>query len=158
MAATVKARIRESWGENKPVSGEYDPSLAARCDNGTFVGVRKDSLLAFRGIPFARPPVGELRWKKPQPAPEGTGVFEAFYNGRSPVQTEWPSERASYYPQGEDCLYLNVWTGAEKQPAGKTVMVFIHGGSYGWGGTADPLYDGETLARAHPEIVLVTIT
>ena len=157
MPVNTKAKIRASWGENRPVTGPYDPALAAACSNGTFVGSRKDSLLIFRGIPFACPPVGELRWKKPRPAPDGGGVFEAKYNGRTPIQTEWPTERASYYPQGEDCLYLNVWTAAEPERTGKTVMVFIHGGSYGWGGTADPLYDGENLVRAHPEIVLVTI-
>ena len=157
MGSKVKERIRESWGENRPVTGGYDPALAAKCTNGIFVGRRKDSLLVFRGIPFACPPVGELRWKKPQPAPDGEEVREAYWNGRTPIQTEWPSERASYYPQGEDCLYLNVWTAPEEGAKGKTVMVFIHGGSYGWGGTADPLYDGENFVRAHPEIVLITI-
>ncbi len=157
MGSKEKERIRESWGENRRITDEYDPALAAKCTNGIFVGRRKDSLLVFRGIPFACPPVGELRWKKPQPVPDGEDVQEAYYNGKTPIQTEWPSERASYYPQGEDCLYLNVWTAPEKQPQGKTVMVFIHGGSYGWGGTADPLYDGENFVRAHPEIVLITI-
>ena len=157
MAVSTKARIRETWGENRPVAGPYDPSLAAACDNGTFVGTRKDDVLVFRGIPFACPPVGDLRWKKPRPAPPSDGAYEATYNGRTPIQTEWPSERASYYPQGEDCLYLNVWTSADRETKGKTVMVFIHGGSYGWGGTADPLYDGENLVRAHPEVVLITI-
>ena len=157
MGSKEKERIRESWGENRRITDEYDPALAAKCTNGIFVGRRKDSLLVFRGIPFACPPVGELRWKKPQPVPDGEDVQEAYYNGKTPIQTEWPSERASYYPQGEDCLYLNVWTAPEKQPEGKTVMVFIHGGSYGWGGTADPLYDGENFVRAHPEIVLITI-
>ena len=157
MVSKDKERIRESWGENRRITEGYDPALAAKCTNGIFVGRRKDSLLVFRGIPFACPPVGELRWKKPQPAPDGDDVREAYYNGKTPIQTEWHSERASYYPQGEDCLYLNVWTAPEAQPKGKTVMVFIHGGSYGWGGTADPLYDGENFVKAHPEIVLITI-
>ncbi len=157
MGSKVKERIRESWGENRRITEGYDPALAAKCTNGIFVGRRKDSLLVFRGIPFACPPVGELRWKKPQPAPDGDDVREAYYNGKTPIQTEWHSERASYYPQGEDCLYLNVWTAPEAQREGKTVMVFIHGGSYGWGGTADPLYDGENFVKAHPEIVLITI-
>lgn len=157
MGSKVKERIRESWGENRRITEGYDPALAAKCTNGIFVGRRKDSLLVFRGIPFACPPVGELRWKKPQPAPDGDDVREAYYNGKTPIQTEWHSERASYYPQGEDCLYLNVWTAPEAQREGKTVMVFIHGGSYGWGGTADPLYDGENFVRAHPDIVLITI-
>ena len=156
MANNIKAQIRDSWGENRRIDGPYDLSAAARCRNGIFVGSRKDGVKIFRGIPFACPPTGERRWKKPQPAADSDLVYEAIYNGRTPIQTEWFSERASYYPQGEDCLYLNVWTG-EEPAAGKTVMVFIHGGSYGWGGTADPLYDGFRFAKAHPEIVLVTI-
>ncbi len=156
MADNIRARIRSAWGENRPIAGAGDSAPAARCRNGTFVGTRQEGVLIFRGIPFACPPVGDLRWKKPRPAPDDDGVYEAIYNGKTPIQTEWHSERASYYPQGEDCLYLNVWTGAETGP-GKTVMVFIHGGSYGWGGTADPLYDGFNFAKAHPEIVLITI-
>ena len=156
MANDAKARIRAGWGENQRISGSYDPDLAARCGNGIFVGMRRDGVLIYRGIPFACPPVGSLRWKKPRPTEESDLVYEAKYNGRTPIQTEWHSERASYYPQGEDCLYLNVWTGADKK-TGKAVMVFIHGGSYGWGGTADPLYDGFNFAKAHPEIVLITI-
>ena len=157
MPSEIKARIRESWGENRRITGSWDPALAAECTNGTFVGTLKDSVLVFRGIPFACPPTGERRWKKPLPAPEDDGVYEAKYNGRTPIQTEWKTERASYYPQGEDCLYLNVWTAPEARREAKAVMVFIHGGSYGWGGTADPLYDGENFVRAHPEIVLITI-
>ena len=157
MGMNTKAHIRAAWGENRPVTQAFDPGLAARCTNGTFIGTRKDGVLVFRGIPFACPPTGDRRWQKPVAIPDGDGIYEAKYNGRSPIQTEWPSERASYYPQGEDCLYLNVWTAAEGQRDGKTVMVFIHGGSYGWGGTADPLYDGENFVRAHPEIVLITI-
>ncbi|MBP5231107.1 MAG: carboxylesterase/lipase family protein, partial [Clostridia bacterium] len=80
-----------------------------------------------------------------------------FYNGKTPIQTEWETEVASYYPQGEDCLYLNIWTSADRTVDGKAVMVFFHGGSYGWGGTADPLYDGFNFVSAHPEIVLVTV-
>ncbi|MBR3334388.1 MAG: carboxylesterase/lipase family protein [Clostridia bacterium] len=156
MASNIKTEIRNSWGENRPIDGPYDPSVAAGCRNGIFVGTRKDGVKIFRGIPFACPPTGDKRWKKPLPAEDSDRVFEAKYNGRTPIQTEWHSERASYYPQGEDCLYLNIWTG-ETAAAGKTVMVFIHGGSYGWGGTADPLYDGFHFAKAHPEIVLVTI-
>ena len=91
------------------------------------------------------------------PTAESDGVFEAVHNGPSPIQTKLESERASFYEQSEDCLYLNVWTAAGYEGQKRAVMAFIHGGAYGWGGTADPLYDGHNFVAAHPEIVLITV-
>ena len=147
----------EAYEPNRRIEGAFDRSTAAVCLNGTFVGREKEGIAAFRGIPFALPPVGRLRWKEPVPVTSSDGVFEAYHNGPSPVQTKLESERASFYEQSEDCLYLNVWTAKGYEGQGRAVMVFIHGGSYGWGGTADPLYDGHNFVSAHPEIVLVTI-
>ncbi|MBR6172700.1 MAG: carboxylesterase family protein [Eubacterium sp.] len=150
--------IHDSFGVNKLLAGDFDPSLAAKCHNGTFVGKKtEDGILIFKGIPFAKPPVGALRWKKPRLAGHDAGVYEAYYNGKSPIQTEWETERASYYPQGEDCLYLNIWVNTANTEKNKTVMVFFHGGSYGWGGTADPIYDGTNFVRANPDIIMVTV-
>lgn len=153
----ARRSIRCAYGENTPVTGAYDKALAVTCCNGTFVGERTGQVLAFKGIPFAKPPVGKLRWQAPQPVEESRGVFQARYNGKSPIQTQWETERASYYPQGEDCLYLNIWTNAEDKTSDKTVMVFFHGGSYGWGGTADPIYDGENFVKKQSDIILVTV-
>ncbi len=149
--------IRHRYGVNSPVEGEYDESLTAHCKNGTFIGGRAGKALVYKGIPFAKPPVGNLRWKAPQPVDDCDGVFEAYYNGKSPIQTEWPSEQASYYPQGEDCLYLNIWLNETDKTADKPVMVFFHGGSYGWGGTADPIYDGANFVGKQSDIILVTV-
>ena len=149
--------IKLSYGINKAIDGEYDKTAAAKCANGTFVGKRFGDVVEFRGIPFAKPPVGDRRWKRPAPVDDCDGVFTAFYNGKTPVQTILDSERASYYKQGEDCLYLNIWMNKACDMKNKTVMVFFHGGSYGWGGTADPLYDGKNFVRANPDIVLVTV-
>lgn len=154
-----RAEMQALWGQNEPVTGDYDHSLARTCDNGTFVGNEKNGVLSFKGIPFAEAPVGDLRWQPPVDAGEDGGVYEALYFGKASIQTEAETERASLYPQGEDCLTLNVWTaapeeGAEEAP--KTVMVFFHGGAYGWGGTSDPIYDGQNFVEAHPDIVLVT--
>ena len=154
---TERERIRKTFGVNRAISGEYDPALAARCHNGTFVGKTNGTIDVFYGIPFAVPPVGALRWKKPEPVPESDAVSEAYYNGRSPIQSEWPTERASFYPQGEDCLYLNVWKNRTCLDAHKPVMVFFHGGAYGWGGTADPMYDGTNFVTEQPGIVLITV-
>ena len=150
-------RIRSTYGENHIITEEYDPALAAKCRNGVFVGRQKDEVLAFRGIPFAKPPVGELRWKAPVAPDDSDTVFEAYYNGKTPIQSEWPTEQASYYPQGEDCLYLNIWKNHTDESENKTVMVFLHGGSYGWGGTADPMYDGTNLVTKQKDIILVTV-
>ena len=143
--------------KNRRIEGEYDVKRAVSCVNGTFVGRSEDGVAAFLGIPFALPPTGGLRWKEPVPVTAREGVYEAFYNAPSPIQTEIASERASSGPQSEDCLYLNVWTAEGYEGQKRAVMVFIHGGSYGWGGTSDPLYDGHNFVKAHPEITLVTI-
>ena len=145
------------YGENMRLSGSFDPALAVRCVNGTFVGKREDKVDVFRGIPYALPPVNKRRWKRPAPVEPNNGVYEAYYNGKTPIQSEWPTEQASYYPQGEDCLYLNIWRSSDCPDSNKTVMVFLHGGSYGWGGTADPLYDGTNFVSSHPDIILVTV-
>ncbi len=147
----------EAYKKNSAIMGEYDRDISASCVNGTFVGKENDSVVAFRGIPFAQPPVGDLRWKDPVPVVASDGVYEAYHNESSPIQTKLDSERASLYHQSEDCLYLNVWTSKEYAGQKRAVMVFIHGGNYGWGGTADPLYDGHNFVKVHPEIVLVTI-
>ena len=150
-------RVRDSYGVNQLITVEYDAALSAKCHNGIFVGKSESDVLAFRGIPFAKPPVGELRWKAPEAAEDCTDVFEAYYNGKSPIQTEWPSEQASYYPQGEDCLYLNLWKNQADPTEKKPVMVFFHGGAYGWGGTVDPLYDGRNFVTKQSDIILVTV-
>ena len=150
-------RVRDSYGINQIITGEYDPALAVKCQNGVFVGIGSDSVLAFRGIPFAKPPVGALRWKAPEAVDDSDIVKQAYFNGKSPIQTEWYSEQASYYPQGEDCLYLNIWKNRYDLTEKKPVMVFFHGGSYDWGGTADPIYDGKNFVTQQPDIILVTV-
>ena len=141
--------------ENRPISGGYDPALAVDCDNGTFVGREANGVRAFKGIPYAEPPVGALRWQPPVDAGPDEGVYEAAYFGKSCIQTEADTERASLYLQGEDCLTLNVWS-STAESSGRAVMVFFPGGGFGWGGTADPIYDGQRFVEAHSDIVLVT--
>ncbi|MDO5133037.1 MAG: carboxylesterase family protein [Eubacteriales bacterium] len=152
----AKAIMQAKAGINQEITGPYEETLAVKCHNGTFVGKKDGTVLSFKGVPYAEPPVGELRWKRPVPAAEREGVYEAEYFGKSPIQTEWFSEVGSYYLQGEDCLSLNVWMNTEGPAEGKTVMVFFHGGSYGWGGTSDPIYDGHNLVEKYPDLILVT--
>lgn len=128
MTEEAKNRIRSSYGVNMPVLDDYDKTLSVRCENGVFVGKRINHVCEFRGIPFAEPPLGELRWKAPKPVKNSDVIMQAYYNGKSPIQTEWPSEQASYYRQGEDCLYLNIWNNLDDSTPDKPVMVFFHGG------------------------------
>lgn len=128
------------------------------CENGIMLGKTEDGVVSFKGVPYAKPPVGELRWKAPR-APEPSGAeIECFDFGHTALQYEWPSEPASYTPRSEDCLTLNIWEREEtigsEEP--KPVMVFFHGGAYGWGGTADPTYNGRNFAKAHGDVILVT--
>ena len=153
----LKNRMLGMYGENRQIDGEYDATLSAVCNNGIFVGTDDSGVVSYKGIPYAEAPVGELRWKDPVPARDSDSVYEAYYFGCSPIQTEWPSEAGSYYPQSEDCLKLNIWTNPAGPSEGKPVMVFFHGGSYGWGATSDPIYDGHNLVEKYPDIILVTV-
>lgn len=144
------------YGENKELLAVPEGQPVAIVENGVFVGQRNDGVLSFKGIPYAKAPVGEQRWQAPQRDDSSSVIREAYYFGKSGIQTLSTSVRASYYKQGEDCLTLNVWT-ANDTTTHRPVMVWIHGGSYGWGGTSDPLFEGHNFVKAHPEVVLVTI-
>ena len=154
---SVKERLRAQYGENRVITEGYDAALAVGCRSGVFVGRLEDGVLAHKGIPYAKAPTGSLRWKPPVPAPDSDTVREALYFGPSPIQSEWPSEVGSYYPQSEDCLTLNVWSNPGDDSENKPVMVFFHGGSYGWGAVSDPLYDGHNLIKKFGDVILVTV-
>jgi len=126
-----------------------------RIASGLISGVKSNAsdVVAFKGIPFAAPPVGELRWKAPQPVQPWEGVKKCDAFGPSPMQAK-PTPFMVYTPEflipeqpiSEDCLYLNVWTKAEQHEK-KPVFVWIYGGGFGSGGTAVPIYDGEAMAK-----------
>ena len=129
-----------------------------KCINGTFVGRKNDGVIAYKGIPFVgKQPVGNLRWKAPVDVVPDDGVYEAYYNAKTPCQVEHPTEEASLYIQGEDCLYLNVWKSDEASSEKKPVMVWIHGGAFEMGGTADPLYECSNFVRENPDVIAVAI-
>jgi para-nitrobenzyl esterase len=107
----------------------------------------------FKGIPFAAPPVGNLRWRPPQPATHWEGIRGADQFGAICMQAAGGRGPAS--PMSEDCLYLNVWTAAKAAGDRRPVMVWLHPGGYTSGSGSSPAYDGEALAKKG--VVLVTI-
>ena len=146
------------YGENNVIKGEYPDSLAVEAANGVFVGSREDDLLVFKGIPYALQPTGERRWQEPKPEPDSRLVREAKYFGHSAIQQRSQGNAASLYPQGEDCLTLNIWTAANGiRDALRPVMVWVHGGSYVCDGTVNPSNWGDQFVKAHPEVVFVSI-
>ena len=120
---------------------------------------KNDGVIAYKGIPFVdKQPVGNLRWKAPVDVVADDGVYEAYYNAKSPCQNEASSEPASLFYQSEDCLYLNVWKADEVPAEKKPVMVWIHGGAFEMGGTADPMYELHNFVKENPDIIAVSIT
>lgn len=125
-------------------------------ESGTISGYQdlESGMISFKGIPFAAPPVGDLRWKAPQPVEAWEGIRECTAFGPSPVQATpapfmfWSEEfLIPREPIGEDCLYLNVWTKAEKRTDKLPVLVYIYGGGFRSGGSACAIYDGTNMAE-----------
>lgn len=133
-------------------------AVKVTCENGVMLGKTKDSVTSFKGVPYAKPPVDDLRWKAPEAPDPSDEEIECYEFGLTACQYEWPTEPASSYPKGEDCLTLNIWEaeGASDSDEPKPVMVFFHGGAYAWGGTTDPTYDGQNFIAAHPDVILIT--
>jgi para-nitrobenzyl esterase len=119
---------------------------------GLVEGIASDGLTVYKGIPFAAPPVGDLRWREPQPAGTWQGVRKAdqFAPGCIPSMGGPPPSGAS-----EDCLYLNIWTPAKSPTERVPVLVWIYGGGFNAGATSVPVHDGGKLARRG--VMLVTI-
>jgi len=119
-----------------------------RVDGGAVKGVAQDGVLSFKGIPFAAPPVGELRWKAPQPVASWNGVRPATAFGHDCMQKPFPSDAAPLGTEpSEDCLVLNVWRPAQKTNGKLPVMVWIYGGGFVNGGSSPAVYDGNQFAK-----------
>ena len=121
---------------------------------GRIQGTLEGSLVVYKGVPFAAPPVGNLRWRDPQPVSPWTGVRAATTFSRACTQPITPYMPPGQTP-GEDCLYLNVWAPAKTPASPLPVMVWIHGGAFTTGGAAAPFFDGTRFA--HRGVVLVSI-
>lgn len=140
-----------------------------RTKYGAYVGVEEDEVFSFKGVPYAKGPVGDLRWKPPQPLGMSEETFSAEDYGPAPVQPLYfEKEYVSRQPQSEDCLSLNIWTrhperseaeewGCPKENSYKRpVIVFVHGGACLYGGSCDTLYDGQLFVKRN-DVVMVTV-
>ncbi len=125
-----------------------------KIDSGRLKGAVKDGVTAFKGIPFAAAPVGDLRWRPPQPVKPWSGVRSAAEYGPDCMQKPFPGDAAPLgVTPAEDCLYANVWVpadGGKKLP----VMVWIYGGGFVNGGSSPTVYDGSQFAKGG--VVLVS--
>lgn len=142
------ACIMSACSEEVPTSLGGLPVIQTK--DGPLIANREHGLWVFRGIPYAAPPVGELRWKPPQPVEEWSAPRRADVFGPDCPQPNGTSGRTS-----EDCLYLNVWSPAESASEHLPVMVWIHGGIFRSGSSSLSKYDASALAREG--VVVVTI-
>src|SRR3954471_8315855 len=152
--STPRARLKSQ----SPRSKDQDLSMATvETTTGAVQGRVKDGILDFRGIPYAAPPVGDLRFRPPQPVQPWSRALDATRFGPMAPQNQGAMETmfgAPPRPMDEDCLTLNVWTPACDEGK-RPVMVWIHGGAFLYGTGATPWYDGRSFAR--DDVVLVTI-
>lgn len=140
MAQTNNAFAVQTTIENGVIEGNYDT---------------KSGIQTYFGVPFAKPPVGELRWKAPQPLTNWSGVKETKKFGARPVQPiVFGDMNSRSNGLSEDCLYLNVWTPAKRNTKDLPVLVYFYGGGNVAGDASEPRYDGESMAKKG--IVVIT--
>jgi para-nitrobenzyl esterase len=138
--ANTNAFAVQTTTQNGMIEGNYDT---------------KTGIQTYFGIPFAKPPVGDLRWKDPQPVVSWKGVKETKHFGPRPMQVLiWGDMNSRSNGVSEDCLYLNVWTPATRNTKNLPVLVYFYGGGNVAGDASEPRYDGETMAKKG--IVVIT--
>ena len=146
-----------------PMCQKTSDLVAVRVESGALLGRRTGTVTAFRGIPYAAPPVGPLRWRPPAPALPWEGERPALEPGPAPVQPQPPRNSIMWHTNfadsralvmSEDCLYLNVWT---PDPGGRglPVLVFLQGGGNRFGHGGQEIHDGGSMARRG--VVVVTL-
>lgn len=122
-----------------------NPITVVSVEGGKVEGIVQDSITIFKGIPFAQPPVGDLRWKAPQPVKNWEGILKA--DKFAPACPQMTFAGMKPVEQSEDCLYLNVWSPAKSSSEKLPVMVWIYGGGFALGSTSAPVYSGEQIAK-----------
>lgn len=145
------------FGLSTAVFAQQNVLPTVKISNGILEGLtEKSGIRTFKGIPFAQPPVNELRWKEPQPVQNWTGIRKADHFGNKGMQKPifgdmgFRAEKMS-----EDCLYLNVWTPARSAKEKLPVLVYFYGGGLMAGDGSEPRYDGESMSKKG--IVVLTV-
>lgn len=141
---------------NSEITGDYDKAHAVKCVNGTFVGTEEHGVASWLGIPYAKPPVGERRFKAPEYVDESDRVFEAKYYGKCAIESDGYPDCVQKL-HSEDCLYLNIWVNEDDKTEKKPVMVWIHGGAYVVGSGSQASYSGANLVQKQSDIIMLTI-
>lgn len=152
----TKEDIEETNAQNQAVQGDYDADLAVKTRTGVFVGYLEKKTACYLGIPYAKPPVGERRWKAPEPLESSDQVMEAQNFGASAIQVDHKGSIIRNHRQSEDCLTLNICVGESKDRTPKPVLVLFHGGDFTCGGAVSPLMYGTNYVAEHPDIVFVS--
>ena len=127
-----------------------------KCVNGTFVGTEEYGVASWLGIPYAKAPVGERRFKAPEYVDASDHVFEAKYYGKGAYGSLGYPDCVQKL-ESEDCLYLNIWVNTDDKTEKKPVMFWIHGGAYVVGSGSEASYSGANLVQAHSDIIMVNI-
>jgi para-nitrobenzyl esterase len=146
---TVAAQSATPAGAEQAAAGALSEVVAktVQLDAGLIEGLASGDVLSFKGIPYAAPPVGDLRWRAPQPVTPWDGVRQATAFGPDCAQAPGEAEKIQTTP-AEDCLFVNVWRPANVPLGARLpVMVWIHGGGFVGGGASIPWYDGSAFAR-----------
>ena len=149
LVAAVICSPRDVHAQSSPI---------VRTQAGELQGLAELDVFAFKGIPYAAPPVGDLRWREPRPAAPWPGVRKAGAYGNACIQVPGLSEANGGSPGArldEDCLYLNVWTPGVEGSAKLPVMVWIHGGAFVFGSGGLSLYSGAPLAKKGAVVVTI---
>ncbi len=142
--AIACAAVLSSCSEKK---GEA-VTLQVKTQYGVLEGFEEDGVKKFLGVPFAQAPVGELRWKAPQPVQAWEGVREAKQFGDDPMQLDVFGDMSFRGPgRSEDCLYLNIWTTAATTADALPVLIYFNGGGLMAGSGSEPRYDGSSIAK-----------
>lgn len=123
-------------------------TLQVKTQYGILEGFEQDGVKKFLGVPFAQAPVGELRWKAPQPLQAWDGIREAKNFGDDPMQPNIFGDMSFRGPaRSEDCLYLNIWTTAATTADALPVLIYFNGGGLMAGSGSEPRYDGSSIAK-----------